>query len=164
MVRIRAADATDAGFLEEMLVVAADWREDVPVRSVADIKSVASLAHYVADWPRAGDVGVIAEAGTPVGAAWWRFFDSADPGYGLVDAAVPEVSIGVARGWRGQGIGEALMRALIESARAASLGALSLSVEPDNYAVQLYERIGFETVGTSTGSLTMLLRLDPRVH
>jgi len=161
MVLVRRADDRDTLLLKEMLLVAADWRQAAPVRSVADIMSVPSLAHYVVDWPRPGDVGVVAEADTPVGAAWWRFFDANDPGYGFVDAAIPEVSIGVRHGWRGQGVGDTLMRALIGCAHAASLGALSLSVEPDNYAVRLYERLGFDRVGVSAGSLTMLLRLQP---
>ncbi len=34
---------------------------------------------------------------------------------------------------------------------------LSLSVEPDNPARRLYERHGFQVIGTVKGSLTMLL-------
>jgi len=37
---------------------------------------------------------------------------------------------------------------------------LSLSVEVDNYARRLYERVGFRQVGEVNGSVTMLLRLD----
>ena len=36
--------------------------------------------------------------------------------------------------------------------------ALSLSVEPENDAVRLYKRLGFERVRGSPGALTMLLR------
>ena len=39
------------------------------------------------------------------------------------------------------------------------LPALSLSVESDNYARGLYERVGFKAVRAVGGSLTMLLRL-----
>ncbi len=42
----------------------------------------------------------------------------------------------------------------------ADHGPSSLSVEPDNYARHLYERVGFQYVGEVSGSLTMLLRLD----
>lgn len=61
--------------------------------------------------------------------------------------------------WRGQGIGETLLRAVEECARAEGIRALSLSVESDNYAVGLYERIGFRVIERSGGALTMLLRL-----
>lgn len=161
MVVVRRADDTDGLFLKEMLLVAVEWREDVPVRSIDDIMSVPAIAHYVVGWPRPGDVGVVAQADRRVGAAWWRFFDTDDPGYGFVDASIPEVSIGVLDGWRRQGVGQALMTALIAAAHGCDLGALSLSVEADNSAVRLYERLGFGCVGVSGGSLTMLLRLDP---
>lgn len=161
MVLVRAAVDGDAPFLGEMLLVAADWRPDAPVRTVADIMSVPSLAQYVADWPRPGDVGVVAQAEDPVGAAWWRFFDAENPGYGFVDPLTPEVSMGVRSGWRRCGLGETMLRALLGCARAEGVGAVSLSVERDNYAVRLYERLGFEVVEISGGSLTMLVRLQP---
>ena len=164
MVVVRRADERDGLFLKEMLLVAAEWREEVPVRSIDDIMSAPAIAHYVAGWPRPGDAGVIAEADRPVGAAWWRCFDADDPGYGFVDAAIPEVSIGVLDGWRRQGVGQALMTALIAAAQACDLGGLSLSVEADNSAVRLYGQLGFDCVGVSGSSLTMLLRLDQHVH
>ena len=149
MVLVRKAAEADTPFLEEMLLLAADWRSEAPVRSVADIMSEPTLARYVVGWPRPGDVGVVAEASGPVGAAWWRFFKADDPGYGFVDAATPEVSVAVRRGWRGQGIGKELLPALIACARAEGIGALSLSVERGNYAVRLYERLGFVTIAAS---------------
>ena len=72
----------------------------------------------------------------------------ADPGYGFVDDATPEVSIGVLEAWRGQGIGEQLLRRLAQDAWRTGLLALCLSVERQNPAVRLYERCGFETVDT----------------
>ncbi len=52
-----------------------------------------------------------------------------------------------------------MLAALVAAAREHGLAALSLSVEPDNRARHLYERFGFQEVGTEGGSLTMLLRL-----
>ncbi len=143
MVVIRRAVDEDAAFLQQMLLLAADWRTDAPERPVAQVMSEPLLAHYVAGWPLHGDLGVVAEAGHPVGAAWWRFFREDDPGFGFVDAATPELSIGVRASWRGQSVGEQLLHTLISHARAEGVGALSLSVEPDNYAaVRLYTRLG----------------------
>ena len=120
-----------------------------------------ALSHYIEAWPRAGDVGVIAEAkdGSPVGAAWWRLFSSADPGYGFVRPDIPEVSIGVIEARRGQGIGTHLLEALVECGRLQGLPALSLSVEVENPAVRLYTRVGWEVIARSDASLTMLLRI-----
>ena len=88
-----------------------------------------------------------------------RFLPASDPGYGFVDAGTLEVSVGVAQHWRRQGVGTRLLSALITQARAADLTMLSLSVEPDNEALRLYERLGFTKVGEVGGSLTMLLQL-----
>ncbi len=159
-VALRPAGPADAAFLIEMLVEAAFWRPDGPRGSVDEVSRQPELAHYVADWPRPGDLGIVAEAERPVGAAWLRFFTASDPGYGFVDVATPEVSMGVVREWRRQRIGARLLAALVTAAaREANMTALSLSVEPDNYARRLYERVGFQQIGQVGGSLTMLLRL-----
>jgi len=156
---LRPAVPADAAFLTEMLVEAAFWRPDGPQRSVDDLSRRPELTRYVAGWPRPTDLGVVAEARRPVGAAWLRLFAASDPGYGFVNVATPEVSMGVVREWRGRGIGARLLDALVTAARGADLTALSLSVEPDNYARRLYERVGFRQIGQVGGSLTMLLRL-----
>jgi GNAT superfamily N-acetyltransferase len=158
MVHVRRAAEDDASFLQEMVATAADWRPDAPVRSVTDVMRVPSLAHYVVDWPRPGDMGVVAEEGGPIGAAWWRFFDADDPGYGFVDPAIPELSLAVRHAWRGQGVGTTLLREILLWAVREGVGSVSLSVESDNPAIRLYERAGFDAVGTSGGSVTMLLR------
>ncbi len=158
---VRPAEASDADFLAQMLVAAAFWRSEGPSGSVEEVLGQPQLAHYVAGWPRADDLGVIALDGQqPVGAAWARLLPQSDPGYGFVDAATPELSMGVVRIWRGRGVGSRLLEALIATARGQGLTALSLSVEPDNYARRLYERVGFRPVGGVSGSLTMVLRLD----
>ncbi len=131
-----------------------------PVLSAAQIMCQSDLSHYVAGWIRSGDVGFIAEDRIPLGAAWWRFFTKDDPGYGFVGAAIPEIAIGVIESRRGTGIGTELLRRLITEAESLSLPALSLSVDPDNYAVATYEKLGFVTVDIVGGSLTMLLSLS----
>lgn len=153
------ATADDAVFLAEMLAVAVDWRPGTTPRTVSDVMGDPDLAHYIRDWPIEGDVGVVAEADRLVGAAWWRFFLPDDPGYGFVDAAIPEISIGVVEQARGQGQGQLLLQALIEEGRKLGLQALSLSAEPDNPAKRLYERNGFREVGGVGGSVTMVLTL-----
>lgn len=143
--------------------MAAFWRPDGPSGSVAEVRREPELAHYVAGWPRPGELGVIAEDGCqPVGAAWLRLMPESDPGYGFVDTATPELSMGVRPGWRGRGVGSELLDVLISTAGEHGLPALSLSVEPDNAARRLYERAGFELFGEADGALTMLLRLPKR--
>jgi ribosomal protein S18 acetylase RimI-like enzyme len=158
-VHVRPAKPSDATFLSEMLVVAAFWRPDGPMGSVKEVLERPELAHYIAGWPLPGDLGVVAEDDKPIGAAWIRLLPESDPGYGFVSASTPELSMGVVQTWRRRGVGAYLLEALISSAREENLVAMSLSVEPDNYARRLYERFGFQLVGEKAGSLTLLLYL-----
>ncbi|MDQ1358190.1 MAG: hypothetical protein QOG44_2563 [Acidimicrobiaceae bacterium] len=161
---IRAATADDAGFLAGMVAVAVDWRPGSSPRPVASVAGEPALARYVSDWPRHGEAGFvgITEDRRPLGAAWWRFFTPLDPGYGFVDPAIPEVSVGVVSEARGHGVGTRLLQALIDEGRRRALPGLSLSVECDNPARALYERLGFTVVGLDgAGSVTMVLNLHP---
>lgn len=159
-VTIRPATAADSGFLTEMLVAAALWREDDPTGKAPSVLARPELAHYVTGWPRADDLGVVAEDGAvSVGAAWLRYLSKSDPGYGFVDEGTPELTIGVARGYRGRRVGARLLDSLLNSAVAQGIEAVSLSVELDNYALRLYQRAGFEEVGVTGGAATMLRRL-----
>jgi ribosomal protein S18 acetylase RimI-like enzyme len=159
VVNLRDADANDVGFLTEMLAVAADWRPGSQSRTPDEILRDPEIAHYIDGWPRTGDCGVIAHVGDPVGAAWFRFLPFTDRGYGYVADDVPEITLGVRQGHRGRGIGHALLRRLVERAREADLRAMSLSVEEDNPAMGLYERVGFVAVDHARGAATMVLHL-----
>lgn len=142
-----------------MLVAAAFWRLDGPVGTSDVILHDPQLAHYVSGWPQPGDLGVVAEADRPVGAAWLRFFTADDPGYGFIDAATPEVSMGVLGPWWGGGVGRRLLGQLVLAARETGPPALSLSVETDNCARELCESSGFMSVTRASGSVTMRLPL-----
>src|SRR2546423_12653747 len=63
--------------------------------------------------------------------------------------------------YRSKGLGRRLLDTLVETVRAESVPALSLSVSPLNFARQLYESAGFRKVGESGTSWTLLLSLSP---
>ena len=156
---IRPARAGDAGFLTDMLLAATNWSPQWPERSRSEVLASPKTAHYVAGWPREGDLGVIAEAdGQPAGASWLRFLPESDPGYGFVAADVPELTIGVTAAWRGRGLGRALLRAVTEQARAAGISRISLSVERKNFARKLYESEGFRVVDSSDAQSDTMVR------
>ena len=83
-----------------------------------------------------------------------------------------EIGISIAKGWRGQGIGNALMAAVIDWARKTKvLVRIELSVFARNKAgIHLYEKHGFQIEGTHPkaffrngkhlDSYTMALLLD----
>jgi GNAT superfamily N-acetyltransferase len=163
MATVRTATSDDAVFIETMLVEAVNWdpqRVSLPRDRALAIRT---NRHYVEGWPREGDVGVIAEdeRGRPIGAAWFRFFDSRDPGYGFVAEDIPEVAVGVLPERRGEGIGDTLLTELENEARRLGLRALSLSVEIANRARNLYRRHGYREVARTGATSSMVLDLVP---
>ena len=149
---LRRGGAQDVRFLRDMLVHAYYWRARVPGSLVS---------RYVRGWGRPGDTAVIAlEGGFPVGAAWFRVFPEAEPGYGFVDEATPELAIAVVPSKRGHGVGDELLKALLEKAQTAGYRRISLSVEPGNPARKLYERHGFQVVAEGDDAWTMVASLE----
>ena len=133
---IRPAGAQDLPFLRDMLRHAyyARWGSEADV----------PLERYVAGWGRPGDNAVVAiDEFQPVGAAWYRLFEADEPGYGFVPSM------------RGRGLGEELLSVLLDRAREEGRPRISLSVEPDNPAIRLYEQHGFARVGERAGALVM---------
>lgn len=160
MVRIRPAVSNDRAFVQHMLVLAADWRPGVRLRTVDEVLAEPALARYVDGWQRPDDAGVIAEDthGHPVGAAWWRHMSIDDPGFGFVSPTIPEISIAVVPASRGAGVGRLLLSTLIGEAGKRGIDQLSLSVEDDNPAQTLYASLGFTVHGNNGGSVMMLTK------
>lgn len=157
---IRPAGPADGRHLPGLLALALDWRPGTPVRPTADVLADPMLARYVVGWPRDGDLGVIADRDDAVlGAAWLRTHPASVPSYGFVDEDTPELAIAIVHGHRGEGLGSTLIDALLTRAREAGIAQVSLSVNRENPARRLYERVGFVEVERVDDSATMLLRL-----
>src|SRR5262245_52577210 len=160
-VAIREASTADEPFLWEMLYHSL-YVPDGGAPFDREILTRPGIARYVEEWGRPGDVGLIAvdsTSGDAVGAAWLRLFPVLEKGYGYVGDNIPELAIAVLPEHRGHGIGTSLLARLLEIA-GATYEAVSLSVSTENPAQRLYERIGFERVGISGNSVTMLKRLS----
>jgi GNAT superfamily N-acetyltransferase len=150
---IRKGSPADVPFMRSMLPHAYGWHVNALDASIP-------LTRYVENWGRDGDVAVIAhETGNRVGAAWFRLFGTSEPGYGFVDEQTPELSISVVPSRRKHGVGQELLDALLETARAEGHTQVSLSVEQDSPAVAFYERNGFTAAGESEGGLVMVRQL-----
>ena len=148
---LRAAGPNDVRFLRDMLRHAY-----AGVSLVGDLP----VSRYVDRWGRPGDTAVIAlEGATPIGAAWFRLYRADEPGYGFVDEQTPELSLAVVPSRRRGGVGKALLTALLDKARKAGYGSLSLSVDRSNPAIGLYERFGFRQVAEAGDALTMQMDL-----
>ena len=160
MVGVRPVETIDRAFLEEMLFEAFFWNPAWSRPKLAEFREHPEFTKLLADWGRRGDRGVLVEEQrTGIGAAWFRLWTPELHSYGFVDAKTPELAIAVVSTRRSRGVGRTLLRALIQIAREDGHPALSLSVSPSNYARPFYESEGFQKVGESGTSWTLLLQL-----
>jgi len=140
-VDIRSIQPSEYFLLEEFLYQAIyiPEGEALPPRDVIFDPNVYVYIKNFGD--KKGDQGVIAEIdGKIVGAAWARII----PAYGHLDESTPELAISVLTEYRGQGIGQDLMRFLFEILRKNGYARTSLSVQKNNPAVRFYMRLGYE--------------------
>lgn len=160
-VAIKPLGPDDLAAVQLALYLALSWNDPLDFPDLATVMAHPEVAMYHQEWGRSGDVGVSAViGGETVGAAFARFFTEDSHGYGYVDAATPELGIGVVQTHRGQGIGRRLMEALAEKARAAGIARLSLSVNNPNPAKRLYESLGYTVVSDGGDSSVMVLDLE----
>lgn len=157
---LREATESDARFLGDMLVEASEW---MPARTRfrVDVLADPNTAKYIEGWKRPGDAGTVAvdRAGSPIGACWYRLFAAHNPGFGFVAHGVPELTLGVLPIWRAQGVGRALLGAVLDQARAGGYPRISLSVGRANHAQGLYVSEGFHAIGVGLESVTMVRAL-----
>ena len=118
-----------------------------------DIVNSPEVIVYIEDFGRENDFGVVAEHdGQILGAAWARQIH-AD---GYVDDETLELAISLFPGYRGQGVGSALLTQLFELLQKQGHLRVSLSVFKNNPALRLYERMGFKFVREGKDDFIML--------
>ncbi|MEM7455094.1 MAG: GNAT family N-acetyltransferase [Planctomycetota bacterium] len=114
---------------------------------------------YAEDWGREGDIGVVAVLdGRDIGACWTRLLPD---GVGLasVDDKTLQLGIALVPEQQRKGFGTPMMMAALSAAASAGFRQVSLTVHPENPAVHLYERCGFEKSGLRNGYYLMICRL-----
>ena len=129
-------------FLYEAIYVPDDFEGEIPRGIIYDDPKCRAAFEGFGSLP--DDRAVVAIVnGEVVGACWVRTTEE----YGHIDDETPSFSVSLYKPYRGHGIGTAMMRALLDELRAAGYAHASLSVQKENPAFRLYERLGFRIIG-----------------
>ena len=139
-VTVRRATAADADAVVAMLVEVAGEGRWIATEAPVDVEQ--RRRRLVEDIEREDAIVLVAEAGgQPVG----------ELGLHLARYGVADLGMAVAAGWRGRGVGSALLAEAIDQARTAGAHKIALQVWPHNAAaIALYERFGFQREGYLT--------------
>lgn len=132
----------------------------VPEGTPAPPKSIINqpeLQIYISGFGREkDDIGLAAEVNRKaVGAVWVRIMND----YGHVDNATPSLAISLYKDYRGFGIGTALMKEMLHRLKQKGYTQTSLSVQKANYAVKMYQKLGFEIIGENEEEYKMIRKL-----
>ena len=123
-----------------------------------DIVEKPELRVYTDDFGNhKGDNCLVADfGGKVVGAVWTRIMND----YGHVDDDTPSFAISLYKEYRKQGIGSQLMVKMLELLKQQGYEKASLAVQKTNYAVKMYENVGFKTVDENAGEYIMVCELQ----
>ena len=150
--RIRILGAEETDLLKDFLYEAIFIPEGVepPDRSIIELPE---LRVYYEDFGkgRADHCVVADDDGKVVGAVW--------SDYGHIDDETPSLAISLYKEYRGKGIGTLLMRSILALLREKVYSRASLAVQKANYAVRMYEKAGFRTVGENDQEYIMVCDL-----
>jgi ribosomal protein S18 acetylase RimI-like enzyme len=161
-IRLRKSEPSDIQFLREMLYEAVFWRPNLHKPSFEEGLTDPGVSNALVDWgKRDGDAAVVVLIDSmQAGAAWYRFYADDNCIRGYMDETVPVIVIAVHKNYRRQGIGEKMVKWLIEHASKHNIQKLSLMVSKDNHAIRLYRKCGFQEYADKGDSLLMLRKTE----
>jgi len=127
-----------------------------------EIIKLPEISVYIDDFGKQkDDYCLVADLnGQIIGAVWVRILSGDKSGFGNIDDKTPEFAISLYKEYRNQGIGTRLMKAMIEYLQKIGYKRTSLNVKKKNYAVKLYEKLGFEIIRENEEDYLMLMKLN----
>ncbi|AJQ97945.1 GNAT family N-acetyltransferase [Gynuella sunshinyii] len=129
-------------------------------RSVLQDPGVRIYAEY---WGMPGDVGVVAVvSGQEAGACWMRLLPEGT-GLAYVDQQTPQLGIALESPFQHQGLGRPMMMAALEAAWQHGYQQVSLTVHPQNPAIALYRKCGFQFRETRRDYWLMVAQAEGQV-
>lgn len=154
-IKIRKWKDGEQAFLEDFLYEAIFIPEGVEAPS-REIIQLPELQVYITDFgKKPDDICFLAEVdGKVAGAVWVRVMED----YGHLEEGVPSFAISLYKEYRGKGIGKELMKRMLQELAQRGYEKASLAVQKANYAVKMYQKVGFEIVGENEEEYLMMWR------
>lgn len=123
-----------------------------------EIINAPELQVYVQDFgTQEGDICFVAEVDEKiVGVVWVRIMND----YGHVEDGVPSFAISLYKQYRGFGIGTEMMKRMLKELTDKGYPKASLAVQKANYAVNMYQKVGFEIIDENDEEYIMVCALE----
>lgn len=153
--KIRKIEKNEIPVLEDFLYEAIFIPEGIEPPS-KDIVKQPELQVYITEFgTRIGDYCLVAEVNnTIVGAIWVRIMND----YGHVDDEMPSFAISLYKEYRGYGIGTDMMKRMLFQLKQDGYTGASLAVQKENFAVKMYEDVGFHVIGENEEEYIMVCK------
>lgn len=152
---IREIKKEEYGLLDDFLYEAIYIPKGVN-KPPRDITKVEELQVYIRDFGKKDDYCFVAVSNKIVGAVWTRIMND----FGHIDNETPSLAISLYEEYRGKGIGTKLMEEILKVLKEKGYKAVSLAVWKENYAVNLYKKVGFEIIAENESEFIMKKVLD----
>ncbi|NCB93012.1 MAG: GNAT family N-acetyltransferase [Clostridia bacterium] len=152
---IREIKPNEHNVLEDFLYEAIFVPEgaELPPKSIT---KQPELQIYISDFGKKDDNALVAEAeGKIIGVVWTRIMND----YGHIDDETPSFAISLYKEYRGLGIGTEMMRQMLELLKKKGYNKASLAVWQTNYAVKMYQSVGFEIIDKNEKEYIMICYL-----
>ena len=153
---IRKIREEEFGILQDFLYEAVYIPDGVepPDRKILKLPE---LRVYIEDFGKKfGDRCLVAESDNMiVGAVWARIMKD----YGYVDDETPSLAISLYKDYRKCGIGTEMMKQILAMLKNDGFKRVSLSVQKANYAVKMYQTLGFQVIVDNPDEYIMIIDL-----
>lgn len=133
----------------------------VPEGATAPQKTIINnpeLQVYISEFgTKKDDFCLVAEKDNNIiGAAWVRIMND----YGHIDDETPSLAVSLHKKYRGLGIGTAMMKKLLCYLKIKGYSKTSLAVQKTNYALKMYNNLGYKIVHENEDEYIMINYLE----
>lgn len=157
---IRPLRQNETSLLKDFLYEAIFTPEgmETPSRDVVDLPELKLYIEHFGT--KEDDFCLVADyEGKVIGAVWVRIMND----YGHIDNQTPSLAISLYKEYRNKGIGSRLMNEMIVLLKNKGYNRISLSVQKNNYAVNMYLKLGFRIIKETMEEFLMVNELNKEI-